>query len=263
MNNFVFAAILPHPPILLPEIGKEELKKAVNTQKAFQTIAARIKEDKVDTIIIITPHGEVGQVGVPVYTSHVFEGNFVSFGFPKLGFSLKGNTKLALAIVKAAQENNLGVFSCPETLMDHGLMVPLYYPVKAGFKGQIIPMGIAFRSLPELFNFGKVIGEVVGKSEGRIGIIASADMSHRLTPSAPNGYSPKGPEFDEKLVKLVTANDVKGILNFDQVLAEEAAQDSLWSIAMLLGALDGSGKKASVLSYEGPFGVGYMVAEFR
>jgi aromatic ring-opening dioxygenase LigB subunit len=91
-------------------------------------------------------------------------------------------------------------------------------------------------------------------------LIASADMSHRLTEDAPAGYSPQGKIFDERLVEMVKNYDVKGILNFDAELAEEAGQDSLWSIAILLGALDGKKVKSEVLSYEGPFGVGYMIA---
>ena len=87
-----------------------------------------------------------------------------------------------------------------------------------------------------------------------------ADMSHRLTEDAPAGYSPQGKVFDEKLVGLVKNYDVEGIMNFDPDLAEEAGQDALWSIAILLGALEGKKVKPEVLSYEGPFGVGYMIA---
>ena len=62
---------------------------------------------------------------------------------------------------------------------------------------------------------------------------------------------------------MVKNYDVKGILGFDDALADEAGQDALWSIAILLGALDGLKVKHEVLSYEGPFGVGYMVASFE
>jgi aromatic ring-opening dioxygenase LigB subunit len=269
MNSIAFAAIMPHPPIILPEIGKEQLKKAEKTKAALEALAARIKAEKLDTLIVITPHGETGQAGVPVYTAHVFEGNFGAFGYPKISFSLKGNPKLALSLVKKAQDKGAGVFSTSETLLDHGVLVPLYYPIKAGFKGNIVPIGIAFQKLSSLFNFGKVLGEAISASEtlpggsGKVGIIASSDMSHRLTKDSPSGYHPSGKTFDDKLVSLVSANDVKGILNFDEDLAEEAGQDALWSIAILLGALDGTGKKANVLSYEGPYGVGYLVADFQ
>ena len=100
------------------------------------------------------------------------------------------------------------------------------------------------------------------KLNKKIAIIASADMSHCLTKNAPGGFNPRGAEFDKKLVSLVKNNDVAGILNFPNDLAEAAGQDALWSIAIMLGALDETDLKPEVLSYEGPFGVGYMVTTY-
>ena len=66
-----------------------------------------------------------------------------------------------------------------------------------------------------------------------------------------------------KIVDLIKKYDVKKILDFPVGLASSAGQDALWSIALLLGAIDGINLKQEVLSYEGPFGVGYMVAKFE
>lgn len=259
MGEIVFGAIMPHPPILIPEIGKNRLREAARSKKALETISRRIKSKDFDTLLIITPHGEVGRASVPVYTSHVFEGSLSMFGMGKPIFNFKGDPELGLAIVKESELAS----SCPETLLDHGALVPLYFPQAAGVKNPILPMGIGFMPLPKLFEFGKSLAKTIAGMDRKVAIIASADMSHRLTPDAPAGYSPRGKEFDEKLVKLIEAYDVRGILGFDERLAEEAGQDALWSISILLGALDGMKIKQEVLSYEGPFGVGYMVAAFE
>jgi AmmeMemoRadiSam system protein B len=257
--SVVFGAILPHPPILIPKIGGERLKEAEKSKKALEEISERLKEKSFDTLLIITPHGEVGQASVPVYTGHVFEGNFGMFGLARPTFSFKGDPELGLAIVK----DSYLATACPETWLDHGVLVPLYYPQAAGVKKPILPIAIAFMPLPKLFEFGKALAKTSERLGRKIAVIASADMSHRLTEDAPSGYSPKGKEFDEKLVELVKNYDVSGILNFDPILAEEAGQDALWSIAILLGALEGKKVKSEVLSYEGPFGVGYMIAAFE
>ncbi|HVN66822.1 MAG TPA: class III extradiol dioxygenase subunit B-like domain-containing protein [Candidatus Sulfotelmatobacter sp.] len=254
--SIVFGAIMPHPPILVPAIGRERIKEAINSQRALEEIAKRLKEIDFDTLVLVTPHGDVGQASVPVYTSHVFEGNFSAFGQSKPIFTFKGDPQFGLAIVK---DSPLATAS-PETILDHGALVPLYYPFAAGLKKPVLPMAIAFLPLPKLFEFGKALVKTADRLGRKIAFIASADMSHSLTQDAPSGYSPKGQEFDEKLVELVKAYDVEGILKFDPALAEAANQDSLWSIAILLGALDGQKVKPEVLSYEGPFGVGYMVA---
>lgn len=259
MKNIVYGAIMPHPPILIPEIGAGRLKEAKESVKGLEEISRRLKAKDIDTIVVITPHGDVGQASVPVYTGHVFEGSFSMFGMGNPIFSFKGDSELALAVIKDCDFAS----SCPETLLDHGVLVPLYYPQAAGVKKPILPIAVAFMSLSRLFEFGKSLAKTVKRLDKKVAIIASADMSHRLTPDAPAGFSPRGKEFDNKLVELVKAYDVSGILNFDEMLAEEAGQDALWSIAILLGALDGLKVKHEVLSYEGPFGVGYMTASFE
>ena len=259
MGEIKFGCIIPHPPILVSGIGKRHLKQAEKSKKALEKLCKELKTQDFDTIIVITPHGKVGQASIPVYTSHVFEGSFVTFGMAKPNYSFKGDPDLARAIVK----NCDFAATCSESLLDHGSLVPLHYIHSAGIKKAIIPIAIAFMPLHKLFEFGKFLAETVKKSSRKVAIIASADMSHRLTPDAPAGFSPRGREFDDKLVELIENYDVNGIINFDPALAEEAGQDAVWSIAILLGALDGLNIKHELLSYEGPFGVGYMVARFE
>jgi AmmeMemoRadiSam system protein B len=259
MGNIVSAAIMPHPPILIPEIGRERLKEAEKSKNGFEETARRIKDSAPDVVVVVTPHGAVGQASIPIYTSHVFEGNFSAFGRAKPLYSFKGDTDLGLAIIKDCDFAS----SCSETMLDHGALVPLHYIQAAGVKTPILPIAVAFISLSKLFEFGKALAKTAERLGRRVALIASADMSHCLTADAPGGFNPRGKEFDEKLVDLVRNYDVKGILNFDPALADAAAQDALWSIAILLGSLDGLPVKAEVLSYEGPFGVGYMTAAFQ
>jgi len=256
MGKIKSGFILPHPPILVPGIGKKHIKQAQNSQKAFEKAVKELKAQDIDTIIIITPHGLNSQVSIPVYTSHVFEGSFVSFGLPAPIYNFKGDPELAREIIKNCDFSS----SCTESLLDHGALVPLHYIYSAGIKKNILPIAIAYLPLAKLFEFGRILARTIKKSSRNVAVIASADMSHRLTQDAPSGYSPKGREFDEKLVSLVKNYDVEGIINFDEALADEAGQDALWSIAVLLGALDQETVTAEVLSYEGPFGVGYMIA---
>ena len=257
-----FGVILPHPPIVVPPVGGERIKEAERTQRAMREVARHIKsiEKDIDTIVVITPHGAVLGSTIPVYASPILEGDFSSFGASKPIFSFKGDPELAALVIK---ENPNLISRSPETVLDHGVLVPMYYIVEIGVKKPLLPIAIAFLPLDKLFEFGKILASAADKLNRKIAVIASADMSHRLTDDAPAGFDPSGKVFDEKLVDLVRRYDVKGILNFDPGLADLAGQDALWSIAVLLGAMDGKKIKHEVLSYEGPFGVGYMVATFE
>ena len=70
----VYGAILPHPPILIPAIGGDRIKEVSKSKKALEEVGKRLKEKDIDTVVIITPHGNVSQVSIPVYMGHIFEG---------------------------------------------------------------------------------------------------------------------------------------------------------------------------------------------
>jgi aromatic ring-opening dioxygenase LigB subunit len=263
MGQVVFGMISPHPPLLIPEIGGVRIKEVKRTDFALKSAGKKCVSYSPDTVVIITPHGRVSETDVRLYSSPFLEGDFSMFGLPAVKMSGKGDPVLAGEVMQAARDKNMACEIIPDTVLDHGIMVPLHYLLDAGFDGKIFPVAVSLASLKELFEFGKFFNRVVAASDKNIAVIASADMSHRLTKSAPSGYSPKGAVFDEKLVELVKSNGIEAILNFDPELAEEAGQDALWSIAILLGILDGGNFKPQVLSYEGPFGVGYMVVEYE
>lgn len=253
-----FGAVMPHPPLLAPQVGGVRIKECERTQKACREIAKKIKLLDIDAIIMISPHGATLGSTVPIYASPVFEGDFSNFGASKPAYYFKGDPELASCIIR---ENPSMASRQPETILDHGSLVPLLFISEAGIKKPILPTAIAYLPGKKLFEFGKSLAHAAEKLKRKIAIIASADLSHRLTTDAPSGFDPSGKVFDEKLVDLMRRYDISGIINFDDALAESAGQDALQSISILLGAFDGIKAKAEVLSYEGPFGVGYMVAE--
>lgn len=256
----VYGAIMPHPPVIIPAVGGQRVKEVAKTKRAMEEIGRRLKAKEIDTVVIFTPHGNVSQVAIPVYVSHIFEGNFGYFGADKPTLSFKGDPVFANEMIKEARKQNIEVSHIGETFLDHGVLVPMYYPAMEGFKKPIVPVALAFLPFSELFSFGEVIKTASNNLNKKIAVIASGDMSHRLTLDAPAGYRPEGKKFDEEIVRLVKENDAEGIMNLDPALIEAAGECGLRSIIMLMGALKGEKVETEVLSYEGPFGVGYMVA---
>ncbi len=258
----VYGAIAPHPPVIVPAVGGARVKEVSRTKKALEELAKRLKAKDIDSVVIITPHGNVSQVAVPVYVNHIFEGNLGYFGAEKPTFSFKGDPVLANEIIKEAKKQNIEVSHIGETFLDHGVIVPMYYPTLAGFKKPIVPIALALLPYRELFSFGETIRTAADNLGKKVAVIASGDLSHRLTLDAPAGYNPEGKKFDEELARLVKANDAEGIMNMDPNLIEAAGECGLRSVIILMGALKGLDVTPEVLSYEGPFGVGYMVATF-
>jgi len=199
----VFAAISPHPPIILPTVGSPEDRDQVkNTILALEKLGKKLKEIKPDKIIISAPH-------------------------PDWGFN-----------------------------------VPLFFLAK-DFKGEIKTYLIELEPPQFYFEEGKKVYKELDKTK-KYALIASGDLSHCLKEEGPYGFHPDGPKFDKDLIEALKKKDIEKILKLDD-LYPEAGECGLRSFCFLLGILEASGLdwQPEILSYEGPFGVGYLVAEFK
>ena len=146
---------------------------------------------------------------------------------------------------------------------EHGYEVPLYY------LGRHLDPNIETEKLlvtnPSYhfyYDLGQQYGTEIVRSRQRTAIIASADLSHVLKDEGPYGYHPAGPQLDQIIVKAVKEKDVNGLLRIDSELLRNGAECGLRSILFLFGVFSGQDYSTEVLFYEGPFGVGYMVATF-
>lgn len=256
-----FAAICPHPPIIVPEVGRNQTDKVKKTIAAMEKLAQGFANAHVDTIIIISPHGPLFADRFNVRAVEVFRGDLAQFGAPDVQLELPGNQKLAHAIANAATGNNLPTELLTSPELDHGIIVPFYFLLKnLSYSPTLIPIGFSNLPLADHYQFGAMITRVCENKLNRIAIIASGDLSHRLTPEAPAGFSPRGRELDEKLIELLKINDARSIINLDPQLTEDAGECGLRSIVILLGAVQPPISNFQLLSYESPFGVGYLVA---
>ena len=262
------ASLLPHPPIIVDEIGGHELKKAQETVEGFKTTVEEIAElqEEIDLLVFITPHGPVFRSTAPIIIRNELRGNFGDFGYPKLKFSEESDTSFSEKLLEKAKKKNLSLqplrkddlrsYGIDQEL-DHGILVPLYYMKKAGIKLPIIPISIGFISYQELYKIGEQITKTAEDMNYNIAVIASGDLSHRLKRGAPAGFHPDAHIFDEKLVEYFRAKDFESILNFDSELIDKAGECGLRPIVTMLGALGQKNAAVEVNSYEGPFGVGY------
>ena len=260
--SIVFSAIVPHPPILIPSIGKENLTRLKDTARAYQKLEEKLIDSGVDTIVIISPHGPTQSNSFVMNLNPEFEGNFEEFGDFATKFELAGDIGLAYKI-RERMETRAPLQLISEKKLDHGAAVPLYLLTQKIPKVKIIPLYYSGLSREAHFKFGQLLKREFIYNKEQIAIIASGDLSHRLTKDAPAGYSPKGKKFDKKIIEYLSKNKVGDILKMDKHLIMEAGECGLKSILILLGALDQIRHVPQLLSYEAPFGVGYLVMNFE
>lgn len=260
--------ISPHPPIIIPEIGRDRLREAQKTVDGMELFSRRIKETDPKLLVVITPHGRIVPEGPVVLTGEQLTGDFGQFGFSNIGITVQTDRELIDLLVEETANGPVNPVLLGEAdllfqkdkVLDHGAMVPLYYLQKAGVVTHCVHITISFQPYRQLYQFGVALRKAVERRGVPTAVITSGDLSHRLIRGAPAGFNPHGIEFDQRLVKLLGEGRVEDILDFDQQLVEEAGECGLRSIVIGLGMLDGENFKPEIISYEGPFGVGYLVA---
>lgn len=272
MGTLLNGYILPHPPIIVPGIGRGRERQSAATVEAVKRAAKDIGKDKPTTIILSSPHAPCFRDYAYIEDADPLAGDFAAFGSPDIRFSFKNNNDLASSIAAKAELAGIGAGGLGEMQkkqfgisdrVDHGALVPLCFIEKELEGFRLVLISTPFLSFRELYDFGKCIRKAVEESDERVVYVASGDLSHRLSPDASAGYTPKGREYDESLVEKVREADVKGLLETDMSLLEKAGECGTRSIVMMFGALEGSVLKPEIYSYEGPFGVGYLIAKIN
>jgi len=257
--GLVLGALTPHPPIIIPEIGGPEVEKVKSTVEGFRALARRVREKNPQRIIVITPHNIVLGDAVGVLWADNFRGSLGQFGGPR-DFSYPSDREFVESFVRKAQARGLPVDVVRNSRLDHGVLVPLYYLLGVKANLPLVIMSFAFLPPYTLYEIGAFLEDVLFEDPVPTILIASGDLSHRLTYDAPAGYSPQGKEFDRKIVDIIRNFDKDELLKMDPYFLEEAGECGYRPIVILFGAFDKWEVKTEVLSYEGPFGVGYCVA---
>lgn len=262
--------LFPHPPIVIPEVGRGEEKKIQSTYNSMDSLAQEIGVKSPKTIILISPHGPMFRDGISLLYGESVSGNLGNFGVPTVEFESNIDLELTNSIYDLAVQNEIPVIKADQKFLksynssyelDHGAMVPLYFINKYLKNYKLVHITYAPLSESLLYEFGRLISDA-SKNLDSI-IIASGDLSHRLKDSGPYGYNPDGPKFDNSILQLLEIGDVDSILNMDRDLVENAGECGMRSILILLGAMDGFDFKGEILSYEDTFGVGYGVMKFQ
>jgi len=263
-------AFFPHPPIVRPEVGGQESTKVQVTFQAMSKLAQQITEADPEIIVAITPHGHVFSDAVGITALDNLAGDLGRFGAPgvRVSFPLARDAlhsvlekcQTAEFICAPLDDSILRRYKLPREL-DHGLVLPLSFLAEAGWQGSLLPVNMALFPYEELYHFGACLANALDSLGKKWVLLVSGDLSHRLLPQAPAGYSPQGAVFDEVVRQAIREGDVKRLLHLDHQLIEEAGECGLRPLIMGLGAFEGFEIHSEEFSYEGPFGVGYLVAK--
>jgi len=260
-SALVFAGIAPHPPIMVPEVGREAITEVRSSIDAMATLTARIVNAGAETVIIISPHAPLDPAAFIAYEGPQLHGDFSSFRSATTTVEADIDEELLNEISQIAAEHELRLLKIQGHDLDHGTAVPLYFLQRNGWHGRVIALGYSFVSNEDHVRFGNCIRQAIEQVGRPVAFIASGDLSHRLKMNAPAGYNPIAHFFDEEVVDAIRTSATGRIVNMDQELRRMAGECGYRSMLVAIGVAGGGESNCEVLNYEAPFGVGYLVAQ--
>jgi AmmeMemoRadiSam system protein A len=260
-SSLVFAGIAPHPPIMVPEVGGRAIAEVRSSIDAMAELTARVIQSGAQSIVLISPHAPLESRAFVAYDGPELYGDFASFYAREAVVSAPLDEELLTAIAQAAAEENFVTHRIKGFELDHGTAVPLYFLQRNGWRGRVVALGYSFLSNEDHISFGRSIRRAIDQVDYPTGFIASGDLSHRLKPGAPAGYNADAHLFDEEVVDAIRTSATTRIVNIDQELRRLAGECGYRSMLVAFGVAEGLDASCEVISYEAPFGVGYLVAQ--
>lgn len=263
--SILAAMVVPHPPLIMPEVGRGEEKKIQPTIDAYQKVSRLAAALNPETIVITSPHSILYADYFHISPGTHASGNFARFRAPDLTVEVNYDTEFVkeLSSIAAAENLPAGTIGERDASIDHGTFIPLKFLEQAGIdfnKVKVVRIGLSGLSNAEHYRFGKMIARTAALLNRRVIYVASGDLSHKLKAEGPYGYVEEGPVFDEKIMQYISSGDFLSMLTMDDTFCQRAAECGLRSFWIMAGALDRKAVDCQQLSYEGPFGVGYGVA---
>lgn len=264
----VGSVAVPHPPIILPEVGRGEEVKISETTAAYEEISRRIVALAPETIIITSPHSIMYADYFHISPGESATGSLAQFRAPQVAVKINYDVELArkLSADSMAEKISAGTLGERNASLDHGTMIPLRFLQKAGLdfdKVKFLRIGLSGMSNAIHYRFGQIISQAADELGRRVFFIASGDLSHKLKADGPYGFVNEGPIFDSEVMDNLGGADFLKLLTMDEKICSRAAECGLRSFWIMAGALDKRAVRAERLSYQGTFGVGYGIVYFN
>lgn len=263
--SIVGAIAVPHPPLIIPAVGRGEERAIQATISAYKRATKWLLSQQPDCLVITSPHAPLFRDAFHVTTDDVLEGSMAQFRAPQEHMSAECKAELAREIISGANDAGIPAIGSERYRddMDHATYVPLYFVREAAggmLPCPIVRIGLSGMPYDTHRQLGRIIAQAANAQGLNIGFIASGDLSHKLKPDGPYGFAPEGPVFDERIGEIFASGNLDDLFELDEAFCEAAAECGLRSFQIMAGALDGLSVHTELLSNEGPFGVGYGVA---
>ena len=262
--SVIAAFMVPHPPMIVPEVGKGSEEQILETTLAYERVADEVARLRPDTLVITSPHSVMYADYFHISPGSGAKGSFKQFRAPEVRFSEQYDTEFVKRLSETAEAAGLqaGTLGERDASLDHGVTVPLFFIRKKYSGGKLVRIGLSGLPLTEHYRLGQLIARTADELSRRVVIIASGDLSHKLQTYGPYGFAEEGPEYDRRIMDVMGRAAFGELFDFNEAFLDRAAECGHRSFVIMAGVFDGLRVKAQALSHQDVTGVGYGVCTF-
>lgn len=259
------AVMVPHPPLIIPDVGRGQEKAIQATIDAYHKAAKKIASWKPDTVVVLSPHSIMYADYFHISPGTGARGDFGQFRAPQVKIQVQYDTELVEALSQEAEARGIpaGTMGERDSRLDHATMIPLWFLNHYYTDYKTVRIGLSGLPLSQHYMLGQCIQKAAELCGRNIVVIGSGDLSHKLKEDGPYGFQKEGPEYDSRIMEVMGAAAFDQLFDFTEEFCDKAAECGHRSFVILAGTLDRLAVKAEKLSHEGTFGVGYGVCTYE
>src|SRR6185436_13359336 len=106
-SSLVFAGIAPHPPIMVPEVGRDAIAEVRASIAGMAELTQRLIDSKAETVVIISPHAPLEREAFIAYDGPQLHGDFANFRAPTATVNADLDDELLNEITRSAANEQL------------------------------------------------------------------------------------------------------------------------------------------------------------
>lgn len=253
---FSIAALVPSPPILVPELGGAVARAAGSDSDDAPAVLRAAACTAVGALAVTTRHWTV--VGVAAAAQVVGPdavGTFRGFG---------ADVQVGLSADALSRSRHTPGVADPQQ--------PLPALIAGWLRGRVAPEAVASTTLvaadtpaDECARIGARLRTALDDSPERTGVLVVADGAATLTLAAPGYLDERAADVQRELDHALAEGDTAGLLALDPALCAELVLSGRAAYQVLAGlfAADPIAPAVETLYSAAPFGVGYQVSVWR
>jgi hypothetical protein len=231
----VAAAVCPHPPLLVPEVG---LGVEVAARDEALAAVSELLRSEPDLVVV------VGDGPARARYDELDSGSFAGFG-----------VDLVVPLGRLPTDRPAD----SAATLPLALTVGAWLLHRSGWTGERRAVAVP---ADESAQSAATLGAELASGPGRVALLCMGDGSARRSEKAPGWFDDRAEPFDRSVAAALGSADRDALLELDAALAIElmAAGRASWQV--LAGASAGGTWRARLRYADAPFGVGYVVASW-